>query len=79
MVGAEKWVKQACEGIGGTEVNRRGQYFDDKNVLIGALYACLCARGSTSPHEYSISGDFPPGSAVLNFDATEQFWCQSMG
>ncbi|WPB08093.1 uncharacterized protein RHO25_012757 [Cercospora beticola] len=76
------WIQQACKGIGGASTTEDSPGVDEKGNNIGGTAVCLCARGQTSPHDYTIEkgGDYPAGKASLTFDATKgHYTCQRSG
>lgn len=77
--GVLRWLDQACKGIGGSELTSSGGSVSSTGQTIGGTGICLCARGQTTEHDYTISGDYPPGKATLRFDVGAPYTCQSSG
>ncbi|KAI5360364.1 hypothetical protein Slin14017_G085390 [Septoria linicola] len=73
----DAWLLQACQGIGGKELTDHGPWYTSTGDIIGSGAMCLCARGQTKAHSYTISGDYPPGTAELKFDSKAPYTCQS--
>ena len=77
--GVDRWLLQACQGIGGSELTAHGSSYSSTGDVVGGTAICLCAHGQTKEHDYTISGDYPPGTATLRFGVGAPYWCQSSG
>ncbi|KAF2088685.1 extracellular protein 5 [Saccharata proteae CBS 121410] len=71
------WLLQACQGIGGSDLTEHGGAYSTTGDVVGGVAICLCARGQTKEHDYTISGDYPPGTATLRFNLDAPYRCQS--
>lgn len=73
--GVSRWLLQACQGIGGSNLTEVYFLNDEHGQFIGKSTICVCAHGQTKNHNYNISGPYPPGTATLRMDVTEKKTC----
>lgn len=71
----DKWILQACQGIGGSSLTQQKDI--NNGWFIGREAICLCAHGDTDEHDYVISDPpYSPGNASLKNDVKETYTCK---